>query len=57
LPLGTGIAKTKKIGGGTWRFQVELQYYIEHADSCGSDWSLTFDFRPVIRNPLLGWFQ
>jgi hypothetical protein len=57
LPLGTGIAKITKIGDTTWRFQVELQYYVKQPDSFGSDWSLTFDFRPVIQNPLLGWFQ
>jgi hypothetical protein len=57
LPLGTGIAKTTKIGGTTWRFQVEIQYYVKQPDSFGSDWSLTFDFRPVIQNPVLGWFQ
>ncbi len=57
LPLGTGIAKTTKIGGTTWRFQVEIQYYVEQPDSFGSEWALTFDFRPVIQNPVLKWFQ
>jgi hypothetical protein len=57
LPLGTGISKTAKIGKTTWRFQVEFQYYVEQPDSFGSDWSLTFDFRPVIQNPVLKWFQ
>ena len=57
LPLGTGIAKTTKIGGTTWRFQIEIQYYVKQPDSFGSEWSLTFDFRPVIQNPVLGWFQ
>ena len=57
LPLGTGIAKTAKLGGTTWRFQLELQYYVEQPDSFGSDWSVTFDFRPVIQNPVLEWFR
>lgn len=57
LPLGTGIAKTLKIGKTTWRFQLEFQYYVKQPDSFGSDWSLNFDFRPVIQNPLLKWFQ
>jgi hypothetical protein len=57
LPLGTGIAKTMKLGGTTWRFQLELQYYVEQPDSFGSDWSVTFDFRPVIQNPILKWFR
>ena len=57
LPLGTGIAKTLKLGDTTWRFQLELQYYVEQPDSFGADWSLTFDFRPVIQNPVLKWFK
>lgn len=58
LPLGTGIAKTLKLSSGTtWRFQVEFQYYVQQPDSFGADWSLTFDFRPVIQNPILKWFQ
>jgi len=57
LPLGTGIAKTRKFGKTTWRFQLELQYYVRQPDSFGSEWSLTFDFRPVIQNPVLKWFQ
>ena len=57
LPLGTGIAKTLKLSGTTWRFQIELQYYVEQPESFGADWSLTFDFRPAIKSPLLKWFQ
>jgi hypothetical protein len=57
LPLGTGIAKTTKIGNTVWRFQLEFQYFVKQPDSFGADWSLTFDFRPVIQNPLLKWFQ
>ena len=54
---GTGIAKTTKIGNTVWRFQLEFQYFVKQPDSFGADWSLTFDFRPVIQNPLLKWFQ
>ncbi len=57
VPLGTGIAKTTKFGNTPWRFQLEIQYYIEQPDSFGSDWSITLDIRPVIQNPLLKWFQ
>jgi hypothetical protein len=57
LPLGTGIAKTLKIGDTTWRFQLEIQYYVKQPDSFGTEWLLSFDFRPVIQNPVLKWFQ
>jgi hypothetical protein len=53
LPLGTGIAKTLKIGRITWRFQTEVYYYVVQPDSFGSEWMLSLDIRPVIRNPLV----
>ncbi len=53
LPLGAGIAKTLMIGNTTWRFQVEVWNYVVKPDSFGGDWALTFDFRPVIKNPLV----
>jgi hypothetical protein len=55
LPLGTGIAKVLKIGSSTWRFQVEGWYYVAQPDSFGTDWTLSFDIRPVIGNPLIFW--
>jgi hypothetical protein len=57
LPLGTGIAKTTKNGNVTWRFQLEFQYYLRQPASFGKDWSLMFDFRPVIINPILKWLE
>ena len=57
LPLGTGIAKTMKIGDTTWRFQTEIWYYVEQPDSFGPEWQWTFEVRPIIQNPLLGWFR
>jgi len=53
LPLGTGIARTIKIGKTPWRFQLEVWYYLEQPDSFGSDWFMSFDFRPVIKNPFI----
>jgi hypothetical protein len=53
LPLGTGIARTLKIGRITWRFQTEFYYYLVQPDSFGNDWMVSLDIRPVIRNPLI----
>ena len=53
VPLGTGIARTIKIGRTPWRFQLEVWYYLEQPDSFGSDWFMSFDFRPVIKNPFI----
>lgn len=53
VPLGTGIARTIKIGSTPWRFQLEVWYYVEQPDLFGSEWFISFDFRPVIRNPFI----
>jgi hypothetical protein len=57
IPIGTGIAKTTKIGKTTWRFQFEVQYYVKQPDPFGSEWLVSFEARPVIKNPLLKWFR
>jgi hypothetical protein len=57
IPIGTGIAKTTKIGKTTWRFQLEVQHFVKQPDSFGSEWLLSFEARPVIENPLLKWFR
>jgi hypothetical protein len=53
IPLGTGIARTVKLGKTPWRFQLEIWYYVVQPDSFGSNWFMSFDFRPVIRNPFV----
>jgi hypothetical protein len=53
LPIGSGIAKTTKLSGTTWRFQLEVWYYVQQPDSFGSEWMVSFDVRPVIKNPLV----
>ena len=53
VPVGTGIAKTLKIGGTTWRVQLEAWKYVVQPDSFGSDWLISLDIRPVIQNPFV----
>jgi hypothetical protein len=53
VPIGTGIAKTLKIGGTTWRCQVEAWKYVVQPESFGSDWFISLDIRPVIKNPFV----
>jgi hypothetical protein len=53
VPIGTGIAKTLKIGKVTWRFQVEVWKYVVQPDLFGSDWNVILDIRPIVRNPFV----
>jgi hypothetical protein len=53
LPLGSGIAKTKKFGNTNWRTQVEIWYYAKQPDAFGNEWMVSLEIRPVIKNPLI----
>ncbi len=53
LPIGTGIARTVKLGNIPWRFHLEFFYFAEQPNSFGPDWVINFDFRPVIKNPFV----
>lgn len=53
IPLGTGIAKTLKIGKIAWRFQAEVWKFVTQPDSFGGDWFFSFEVRPVIKNPFV----
>jgi hypothetical protein len=56
LPLGIGLAKTAKFGSKTFKFQFQIQKYVEQPDSFGPDWLFKFTISPVIVNPFLGLF-
>lgn len=51
LPVGLGLAKTTKLGGKPWKFQV--QYFAEQPDAFGPEWLLKLTITPVIKNPFL----
>jgi len=53
VPVGIGVAKTTKIGEQPWKFQAQVQYYVEQPDAFGPEWLLKFTFTPVIKNPFI----
>ena len=53
VPVGIGVAKTTKIGEQPWKFQAQVQYYVEQPDAFGPEWLLKFSFTPVIKNPFI----
>ncbi|MGB5408708.1 MAG: hypothetical protein WBN43_18205 [Thiogranum sp.] len=57
LPLGVGVGKTTKINGRAWKFQAQVQYFVEQPDAFGSDWLLKFTVTPVVQNKLAGLFK
>lgn len=57
LPLGVGLAKTTKLGGRPWKFQAQVQYFVEQPDAFGPEWLLKFTITPVVQNKLAGFFK
>ena len=57
LPLGIGLAKTTKIGKRPWKFQFQVQYYVEQPDAFGPEWLLKFTVTPVVANSLAKWLE
>jgi len=53
LPLGLGVAKTTKIGSMPFKFQFQIQKFVEQPDSFGPDWLIKFTVTPVIKNPFV----
>lgn len=57
LPVGLGLAKTMKFGGKPWKFQAQVQYFVEQPDAFGPEWLLKFTISPVVQNKLAGLFK
>ena len=50
VPLQMQVSKTVLIGGTPWKFALEANYYVEHADSFGPEWMIGFNITPVVPN-------
>jgi hypothetical protein len=52
VPLQINAGKTVVLKGRPWKFSMELNYYIEKADSFGPEWMLSLNIAPVVKNGL-----
>ncbi len=51
LPIGTGISRTVVLGKTPWKFGLEFNYFVEHADTFGPEWSVRLVVTPIIPLP------
>jgi len=51
VPVGIGVAKTTKLGNKPWKFQFQVQKYVEQPDAFGPEWLFKLTITPVINNP------
>lgn len=56
VPLQINGGKTVVWNGRPWKLSVELNYYVEKADSFGPEWMLSFNIAPVVKNGMASWF-
>ena len=57
LPLGVGLARTMTLGDRNWKFQGQVQYFVEQPDQFCPDWLLKFTVTPVVQNKLANLFR
>ncbi len=52
VPLQVNAGKTVVWNGRPWKLSVELNYYVEKADTFGPEWMISFNIAPVVKNGL-----
>jgi len=52
VPLNLNVGKTVIWNGRPWKLSVEVNYYVEKADSFGPEWMIGFNIAPVVKNGL-----
>jgi len=50
IPLHLTISKTAILGHRPWKFELELNYYVEQPDAFGPEWLVSFNVTPIVSN-------
>jgi len=56
LPLNVNVGKTIVLGGRPWKFNVELNYFVDQPDAFGPEWLIGINITPVVNNGIAKWF-
>jgi hypothetical protein len=56
VPLQVNVGKTEVLNGRPWKLSVEVNYYVEKADSFGPEWMISLNVAPVVKNALASLF-
>ena len=57
IPLNFTFGKTVIWSGRPWKLSMEMNYFVEKADSFGPEWFIGFNVAPVVENVLASWFK
>lgn len=57
IPVQVQVSKTVKIGSTPWKFQFEVNHYVQRPDAFGPKWMIGFNVTPVVKNVIAEWFK
>jgi hypothetical protein len=57
IPLNFNFGKSVIWNGKPWKLSLEINYYVEQADTFGPEWMIGFNVTPVVKNKLADWFK
>lgn len=57
VPLNLTVGKTERIGSTTWKFSVEVNYFVEQSDAFGPEWMIGINLSPIVENFLAALFE
>lgn len=57
VPLNLSVARTVKLNGRPWQFEVEVNYYVEQPDAFGPEWMVGIKITPVVSNFIENMFK
>ena len=57
LPLNLAFGKTVVWNGRPWKLGMEINYYVDQADSFGPEWMIGLNISPVMENVFAKWFN
>lgn len=57
IPIQMQVSKTIIIGSMPWKFQFEVNHYVQRPDAFGPKWMIGFNITPVVKNVVAEWFK
>lgn len=57
VPANLYVSKTVIISKTPWKFELDLNYYVDQPDAFGPEWMIGFNFTPVIPNFVENWIK
>jgi len=57
VPLNLFVSKTAILGKIPFKFDLDLNYYVEQPDTFGPEWMLGFNVSPIVPNVIANWIR